>query len=153
MSGTGCNSAAQTQAGVRPQPSARLPAQAAAPETGSLLDTSPSDQDESMQPHDSAPITEVSDRPTNPLSRSYIVPCVMKTIRMVEILRKEPAGLRVEDLRCMTGYPPSTIYRILRTLMAYQYAFRDNRGRYRLNDHVVIATDKSVGERTTGKLA
>jgi hypothetical protein len=37
--------------------------------------------------------------------------------------------------------------------MAYQYVFRDNGGRYRLNNHVVIATDKSVGERTTGKLA
>jgi hypothetical protein len=106
-----------------------------------------------MQRHDAAPMTEVSDRPTNPLSRSYIVPCVMKTIRMVEILRKTPAGLRVEDLRSMTGYPPSTIYRILRTLMAYQYAFRDNGGRYRLNNDVVIATDKSVRERTTGKLA
>jgi hypothetical protein len=92
-------------------------------------------------------------RPVDPLSRNYIVPCVMKTIQMVEILRKTQAGLRVEDLRSMTGYPPSTIYRILRTLMAYQYAFRDNGGRYRLNNDVVIAVDKSVCRRSTGKLA
>jgi DNA-binding IclR family transcriptional regulator len=77
----------------------------------------------------------------------------MKTIQMVEILRETPEGLRVQDLRGMTGYPPSTIYRILRTLMAYKYAFRDDGGRYRLNGNVVMAVDERVRVAAAVKLA
>ena len=93
------------------------------------------------------------DKSTAHLDRSYIVPCVMKTIQMVEILRETPAGLRVQDLRDITGYPPSTIYRILRTLMAYKYAFRDDGGRYRLNNNVVMVVDERVRRSAAGKLA
>jgi hypothetical protein len=63
---------------------------------------------------------------------------------MIETLRETVTGLRVEDLRNMTGYSRTTIYRILRTLAACGYILRDPRGSYRLNDTVVPAVDRSV---------
>jgi hypothetical protein len=70
---------------------------------------------------------------------SYLVPCVFKAIHMIEALRETGAGLRVEDLRRMTGYSRTTIYRILRTLAACRYIIRNSGGVYRLNYSVVTA--------------
>ena len=85
---------------------------------------------------------------------SYIVPCVFKAVHMIQALRETGAGLRVEDLRQMTGYSRTTIYRILRTLAACGYIFRDSGGVYRLNYSVVTAAgSKSAGEENGGKLA
>lgn len=64
---------------------------------------------------------------------SYLVPCVFKAVHMIEALRETGTGLRVEDLRRMTGYPRTTIYRILRTLIACGYIDRTSGGSYRLN--------------------
>jgi hypothetical protein len=74
-----------------------------------------------------------------PRSSSYLVPCVFKAVQMIEALRETPVGLRVEDFVGMTGYSRSTIYRILRTLVACGYLVRDSGGYYRLN-HAVVAT-------------
>jgi hypothetical protein len=76
---------------------------------------------------------------------SYLVPCVLKAIQMVEILRRTHAGLRVDDLLGMTGYSRSTIYRILRTLTACEYMVRDGRGYYRLNHAIVTVADNNAG--------
>jgi hypothetical protein len=75
---------------------------------------------------------------------SYIVPSVLKAVRMIEALRETGTGLCVEDLRSMTGYSRTTIYRILRTLAACRYIRRESGGSYRLNYAVVPAVDKSV---------
>lgn len=80
----------------------------------------------------------------NRRSTSYLVPCVFKAIQMVELMRKTRAGLRVEDLLAITGYSRSTIYRILRTLTACEYTFRDAGGYYRLNHAVVATADESA---------
>jgi len=83
----------------------------------------------------------------NPRGDSYIVPCVFKAIQLVELLRAHRAGLSVEDLLKITGYSRSTTYRILRTLTACRYAFR-NEGTYRLNQKVVNPID-GADPRTT----
>jgi len=61
---------------------------------------------------------------------------------MIEALRETGTGLRVEDLRSMTGYPQTTIYRILRTLVACQYVIRDSGGSYLLNHSMAPAVGK-----------
>jgi hypothetical protein len=85
---------------------------------------------------------EQSNHSRNP---SYLVPCVIRTVRMIEALRESGTGLRVENLQSMTGYPRTTIYRILRTLVACEYIRRDSGGSYRLNYTVLPAVGKSAG--------
>ena len=74
---------------------------------------------------------------------SYLVPCVLKAVHMIEALRQAGTGLRVENLRSMTGYSRTTIYRILRTFVACGYIRRDSGGSYRLNYAVVPPVGKS----------
>jgi hypothetical protein len=82
---------------------------------------------------------------SNPSRNStYLVPCVFKAVQMIEVLRETRTGLRVEDFRSMTGFPKTTIYRILRTLVACQYVIRDSGGSYRLNHSMVPA----VGQKS-----
>jgi predicted transcriptional regulator len=82
-----------------------------------------------------------------PRNSSYLVPCVFKAVHMIEALRETSTGLRVEDLRSMTGYSRTTIYRILRTLVACRYIMRNSGGVYRLNYSVVTAAgrDRQIG--------
>jgi len=68
---------------------------------------------------------------------SHLVPCVVKAVQIIETLRTAHAGLRVEDFLGSTGYARSTVYRILRTLMACDYVRRDRRGAYHLNQVVL----------------
>ena len=81
--------------------------------------------------------------------RTYWVPVVLKTIHMVELLGTSSTGLRVGDLRAMTRYPTSTIYRVLRTLVCCKWVVHEGRGVYRLN-HNVIALSVSTGEEHPG---
>jgi hypothetical protein len=81
--------------------------------------------------------------------RTYWVPVVGKTIQMVEILRTSSTGFRVGDLRAMTKYPTSTIYRVLRTLVSCKWVVRGSGGVYRL-DHNVITPRVSTREESSG---
>jgi hypothetical protein len=81
---------------------------------------------------------------------SYLVPCVLKAVHMIQALRETGAGLRVEDLRKMTGYSRTTIYRILRTLAACGYIFRNSGGVYRLNYQVITAPGRGAANRQDG---
>lgn len=83
---------------------------------------------------------------------SYLVPCVFKAVQMIDALREPQGRLRVEDFRSTTGYSRTTIYRILRTLVACDYLIRDSGGYYRLNHALIPAAgrliqtnDKNVG--------
>jgi DNA-binding IclR family transcriptional regulator len=78
---------------------------------------------------------------------NYLVPCVFKAVRMIEALREAQGRLRVEDFRSTTGYARTTIYRILRTLVACEYLIRDSGGYYRLN-HAVVATADAATRNT-----
>jgi hypothetical protein len=85
-----------------------------------------------------------------PRNSSYLVPCVFKAVRMIEALRESRTGLRVEDFRSMNGYSRSTIYRILRTLIACDYIIREAGGFYRLNHAVVTAAEETPRNRQDG---
>jgi len=77
---------------------------------------------------------------------NYLVPCVFKAVQMIEALRRVRTGLRVEDLRSMSGYSRTTIYRILRTLAACGYIRRESGGSYRLNYAIVPAVGRRDDE-------
>lgn len=80
-------------------------------------------------------------------SPGYLVPCVLKAVRMIDALRETRRGLRVEEFRVMTGYSRSTIYRILRTLVACDYLTRGSGGFYRLNHAVVTPVGPTARTR------
>jgi hypothetical protein len=82
---------------------------------------------------------------------SYLVPCVFKAVHMIEALRENSTGLRVDDLHRMTGYSRTTIYRILRTLAACGYILRESGGSYRLNYAVVPDLGKSSSNDERGR--
>jgi hypothetical protein len=82
---------------------------------------------------------------------SYLVPCVLKAVHMIEALRETGTGLRVESLRRMTGYSRTTIYRILRTLVACGYITRNSGGVYRLNYSLVTAAGRGSADEGGGK--
>jgi hypothetical protein len=84
---------------------------------------------------------------SNSNNPSYLVPCVFKAVRMIDALREARRGLRVEEFRVMTGYARSTIYRILRTLIACEYLTRGSGGFYRLNHAVVAPMDPAARTR------
>jgi hypothetical protein len=80
---------------------------------------------------------------------SYLVPCVFKAVQMIEALRETRAGLRAEDFLRMTGFSRSTIYRILRTLIACGYIARDRSGFYHLNHAVITVAEGDAWSRAT----
>jgi DNA invertase Pin-like site-specific DNA recombinase len=69
-------------------------------------------------------------RPT--ADREYIVPILFKAIQIIELLRLESDGLRIEYIHRMTGISRSTVYRIVRTLTASGYLRQDPRTVYKL---------------------
>jgi DNA-binding transcriptional regulator YhcF (GntR family) len=64
-------------------------------------------------------------------ARTYIVPMVARAINITQTLQKEDVFLSVDDLRKLTGYSRTTVYRILRTLASFGYVRREVRsGQY-----------------------
>ena len=60
-----------------------------------------------------------------------MVPMIARAIDVSERLQQNNAHLSVEELCELTGYSRSTIYRILRTLAAFEYVVREPEGKYR----------------------
>jgi IclR helix-turn-helix domain len=67
---------------------------------------------------------------------SYIVPMIARAIEISELLLRIGSGLRVREIHERTGYSESTIYRILRTLVAFGYVVRDANGFYAPNGYI-----------------
>jgi len=64
-------------------------------------------------------------------NREYIVPILCKALQIMEVLRAESSGLRLEDIHLATGIPKSTAYRIVRTLVAKHYVAQEQRNLYK----------------------
>jgi hypothetical protein len=79
---------------------------------------------------------------------SYLVPMVAKAIDISEHLRVSNSGLSVKDIQGLTRYSSSTIYRILRTLLAFGYVRRDLCGCYKLACLAPLDETNSIGEPT-----
>jgi hypothetical protein len=73
---------------------------------------------------------DAASKPIN--HREYIVPILMKALQIVELLRSTSGGLRVDEIHRITRIPRSSIYRIVRTLVAAEYLATQGNGVYRL---------------------
>jgi hypothetical protein len=51
------------------------------------------------------------------VTRSYLVPILLKTFNILDILCNSSEPLRAEEIHIRTGYARTTVYRILRTLV------------------------------------
>ena len=51
------------------------------------------------------------------VTRSYLVPILLKTFNILDILGNSSEPLRAEEIHVRTGYARTTVYRILRTLV------------------------------------
>jgi DNA-binding IclR family transcriptional regulator len=55
------------------------------------------------------------------VNRSYIIPVLSKALILMKVLQESDRPLTVDELTASTGIAKSTVYRILRTLSAYDY--------------------------------
>ena len=67
------------------------------------------------------------------MSRDPYIALVGRIVRVVEALRDEPAGQTLRELASRTGYVPSSVHRLLHSLMRHGYVQQDRvGGPYRL---------------------
>jgi DNA-binding IclR family transcriptional regulator len=67
------------------------------------------------------------------MSRDPYIALVGRIVRVIEALRDEPAGLTLRALASRTGYVPSSVHRLLHSLMRHGYVQQDRvGGPYRL---------------------
>jgi DNA-binding IclR family transcriptional regulator len=64
---------------------------------------------------------------------------VIRTFKVLDILRDNNSHLSVEELQAKTGIPKSSVYRILRTLVATGYVARARDGGYHYSTSMLDA--------------
>ena len=74
--------------------------------------------------------TERARRLNPKLDREYIVPVLIKSMTILELLRETPQGLKISQIQANTGFALSTIYRIVRTFVASGYVELSDDGLY-----------------------
>ena len=74
--------------------------------------------------------TERARRLQPDLDREYIVPVLMKSVQILELLQRTPEGLRIEQIHHRTGVAKTTVYRIVRTLVVSGYLRHGEDGAY-----------------------
>jgi DNA-binding transcriptional ArsR family regulator len=62
--------------------------------------------------------------------REYIVPVLLKSVEILELLHKHPEGMKIDLIHERTGVARSTVYRIVRTYVASGYIDYSSEGRY-----------------------
>ncbi len=73
------------------------------------------------------------------MSHDHYIELVGKIVSVTEILRDEPAGLRLQDLASRTGYVKSSVHRILQSLKRHGYIEQDTAGgKYRLGVQFLV---------------
>ncbi|WP_263379813.1 helix-turn-helix domain-containing protein [Granulicella paludicola] len=65
--------------------------------------------------------TERARRLNPEIDREYIVPILIKSVAILELLRDTPQGLKICQIHAQTGIALSTIYRIVRTFVVSNY--------------------------------
>jgi hypothetical protein len=65
------------------------------------------------------------------IDREYLVPILLKAAHILEILSEVEKGMSIADLERESGYPKSTIYRIVRTLVVCGYLVQGKSHKYR----------------------
>lgn len=64
------------------------------------------------------------------LDRSYIVPVLLKSVQVLDLLGEVPGGLRIEHIHKETGIAKTTVYRIVRTLVVSGHLCHADNGTY-----------------------
>ncbi|HZY74147.1 MAG TPA: helix-turn-helix domain-containing protein [Edaphobacter sp.] len=64
------------------------------------------------------------------LDREYIVPVLLKSVQVLDLLGDVPDGLRIEQIHQMTGIAKTTVYRIVRTLVVSGHLHHGGNGAY-----------------------
>jgi DNA-binding transcriptional ArsR family regulator len=62
--------------------------------------------------------------------REYIVPVLLKSVKILELLRDHPEGMKIDLIHEQTGVARSTVYRIVRTYVASGYIDCSSEGKY-----------------------
>jgi hypothetical protein len=65
--------------------------------------------------------------------RSYVIPVLGRALSILDVLQKSGSPLSVKEICRTTDYPKSTIYRIVRTFVAYGYVLHLLNGKYSIN--------------------
>ncbi|WP_188553719.1 helix-turn-helix domain-containing protein [Edaphobacter dinghuensis] len=64
------------------------------------------------------------------LDREYIVPILLKSVQVLDLLGEVPGGMRIEQIHQETGIAKTTVYRIVRTLVVSGRLCHANNGAY-----------------------
>lgn len=64
------------------------------------------------------------------LDREYIVPVLLKSVQILDLLGEVPDGLRIEHIHKETGIAKTTVYRIVRTLVVSGHLCHVDNGTY-----------------------
>lgn len=70
------------------------------------------------------------------VDREYIVPVLLKSCAILELLRAERCGLRIEQIHQQTNFAKTTVYRIVRTLAVSGYVRQGENGRYMVTEAI-----------------
>jgi hypothetical protein len=65
------------------------------------------------------------------IDRDYLVPILLKALHILDILSQGENAMSIAELEMTSGYARSTIYRIVRTLVASGYLVQVNCHKYR----------------------
>lgn len=89
-------------------------------------------------------------------SRFYLVPVLMRTLDVLEVLSNSDQPLKMNEISQRTGISKTTTYRILRTLVYRGYVAQDLEGRFSMlkamegpalpKSRAAIAESESLGE-------
>ena len=88
-------------------------------------------------------------------SRFYLVPVLMNTLDILELLSTPDARFKLNEISDLTGVPLTTTYRILQTLVHRVYLAHDLEGKYSLANLPVLKAllGKHVDASNTGPSA
>ena len=64
------------------------------------------------------------------LDREYIVPVLLKSVQVLDLIGETPEGLRIEQIHQETGIAKTTVYRIVRTLVVSGHLCHADNGAY-----------------------
>ncbi len=63
-------------------------------------------------------------------TRFYLVPVIMRALDILEFLRTSGMPMKSKEISIATKIPPTTTYRVLRTLLHRGYVTQDIQGRF-----------------------
>ena len=79
--------------------------------------------------------------------KTYNIPSLERALRIMEFMAKSPRSYGVSEISEKLGYPRNSVFRILRTLSANGYRWRDESEKtYRLTTKIL-----ALGHNTLGK--